>query len=75
MKKEGRCYQCKVRYCKKCDADMRGCEECKDNYELKEGKCQLSEMKMSSSKDDMSFEEFKKKYGKKYKDKKEEIKR
>ena len=73
-KEDDKCYQCKVRHCGKCDEDIGKCEQCKEGYDLKEGKCELVERKVSAS-TEMSFEEFKAKYGKKYKDEKEEERR
>ena len=62
-----RCYQCRVQNCGKCDIELGRCEECKDDYEMREGKCELVRGKVSAS-EDMSFDEFKRKYGKQYKD-------
>ena len=70
-KEDKKCYQCKVRHCGQCDESIRECEECKEGYELREGKCELAKGKVSSS-NEMSFSEFKQKYGKKYKDENEE---
>ena len=57
--------------CKSCAYDLLDsfsvCEECKDDYEMREGKCELVRGKVSAS-EDMSFDEFKRKYGKQYKD-------
>lgn len=54
-----------MRHCGKCEDDE--CQECKEGYELRERKCEPMKGKVSSS-SDMSFEEYKQKYGKKYKD-------
>ena len=37
------CHQCKVRRCRKCDEDVDTCEECKEGYDLKDGKCEMIE--------------------------------
>ena len=76
-KEDSRCYQCKVRHCRKCDGEegVDECEECKEGYELVEGKCSETRKKMASAAGDMTFSEFKTKYGKQYKDAEEESRR
>ena len=74
-KEDQRCYQCKVRQCGKCDEELEKCEECKTGYELREGKCEMTVTGKMTEKGEMTFEEFKRKYGKEYKDEKEEEKR
>ena len=61
-------------HCGQCGEDVEECEQCKEDYELVEGKCGLMKGKVSSSRD-MSFQEFKVKYGKKYSSEKEEVMR
>ena len=65
----GNFIQCKTRHCKSCP-EISECEECKQGYEMKDGQCIAMEPN-----GEMTFEEYMRKFGKKYEDEKEYKKR
>ena len=67
------CEKCMVLHCADCQQSQKECTKCKEGFELVEEKCERKQLKTSAAEGEaegeMSWEEFKKEFGKVYKSK------
>ena len=67
------CDQCKELHCQECE-EVEKCSQCREGFELEGGRC-IQKKSISSNREWPSFEEWKTKFGKKYKSAEEERQR